>query len=737
MGFWQNLVDSYDKNADALSSKYPLSATSISNNADIIAVIVIDENGNFKGAEKIEKSKKDKTSKDVVQICIPATEKSNSRSSGIAPYPVFDHYEYLKSIGDKFEEYKKSYGEHHAVQKRRGITDYFQYTNRFYAHCKHVGEFEKKMKGNTGRLKKWNRYIAKIKVIEDYGKLYDAYFLQLEEFAKSEYATPQVKAIFKYIAKRTIENDLNLKQIAPKDKTNILFKVEIPDNPQTKVWEDKMFFIAWQQHYLSEKRKSAEKKKFAEDELAGEKKMSSSEKKLLKEDAEISDTISLDYITGEMQPVAASHPKKISNASANSKLVSDNDKTNFTFRGKFSESSEAVAIGYETSQKAHQFLRYLINDRGYYCGEQVILSFTVGSIENSLPPPLDDTKSTWDFLQESQTKTETDKEIILRAETGFDYADALRKSLDGFGYNKTLIQHAKTAVVALDAATTGRLSITFYREMDRKEYLENIAVWHDDCKWNQRFWSTENLRFIPYVGAPSIDKIIQAVYGKPRGAKDESYTKIKKTARERLLRCIFDKAFLPKDYITAAIRRTFNPLGVTTNGKFDRNGFEQLLSTTCALMRKDYLQRTKEVYKLSIEQDRTDRDYLYGRLLGAADKLEEYALYKKKNDRVVTAAIRHMQAFAQHPFRTWQTIHGCLNPYIQKVKGSFAFNEIQAVNQLFKPGEFEDDTKPLNGSYLIGYYHERSFIDNLVEEARAKKHSITNNIEKENDNVGQ
>lgn len=530
------------------------------------------------------------------------------------------------------------------------------------------------------------------------GKKYDAYIDQLNNFAKNPFATEQVKAIYQYVEKRTIAS--NLSGMDLKEKTNIVFQVEITGNPQTKVWEDEAFFSAWHQYYL----------------------------------AEMKSARSLDYITGTVQPTATSHPKKISNASANSKLVSDNDKKNFTFRGKFSESSEAVSIGYETTQKAHQFLRYLINDRGYFCGEQVILSFTIGSMEKLLPPPIED-KSIWDSLQESTPKTATDMQIALRADTGFDYAEALKLSLAGFGYGRALEQHAKTAVIALDAATTGRLSITFYRELDRAEYLENIVNWHNGCKWNQRFLDKDHEIYVPYIGAPSLDKIIEAVYGKPRGRNDESYTKIKKAARERLLRCIFDGALLPADYVTAAVRRASNPLGITKNGKFDRSGFEHILSTACALVRKHYQQDKKEDYKLSIELDRTDRDYLYGRLLGAADKLEEYALYKKDNSRVVTAAIRHMQAFVQRPFRTWQTIHGCLNPYIQAVKGGYAFNEVQAVNQLFRPGDYEKDT-PLNGSYLIGYYHERAHIDCLVKAARTKKLSTDQN-KKENDHDGQ
>ena len=668
MGFWQYLADSYDKNADALKKTYPLSTTSISNNSDIIAVIVIDGDGNFINFDKIEKKRKP-TRKDpgnsLVNITMPASEESLKRTStAILPYPVFEEYSYLKKLPGKSDKYIK----------------------KLYKHCDHVSEYKKKLnadkKTTKSRIKRWEDYEKKIKKIASYGKKYDAYVAQLKNFDDSEFTTEQVKAIYQYVLKGTIADDLTnwnknnpKNQINIKDKTNIIFQVQIPNIQQAKAWEDETLFSAWHQYYVAEKGKLAERKKRAEDELAGKKRLPSAEKKKLKEDTKLQEKIALDYVSGSEQLTATSHPKKISNASGNSKLISDNDTTNYTFRGKFSDSSEAVAIGYETSQKAHQFLRYLINDRGYYCGEQVILSFMIGSMEKPLPTPIED-KSIWALLQNSSVQTESDIRINLRADTGFDYAVALKKAIEGFGHGQALKQHAKTAVLALDAATTGRLSITFYRELDRNEYLERVADWHSSCKWHQKFWDNLGERYSPYIGAPSVDKIIEAVHGKPRGGKDESYTKIKKAARERLLRCIFDGAFLPKDYVVAAVRRATNPLAITKNGKFDRNGFEQIASTACALVRKDFQQRKEEDYKLSIELDRTDRDYLYGRLLGAADELEEYALYKKGNDRVATAAIRHMQTFSQHPFRTWQTIHGCLNPYIQMVKGGFAFNEI-------------------------------------------------------------
>ena len=123
---------------------------------------------------------------------------------------------------------------------------------------------------------------------------------------------------------------------------------------------------------------------------------------------------------------------------------------------------------------------------------------------------------------------------------------------------------------------------------------------------------------------------------------------------------------------------------------------------------------------MSIDLARTDRDYLFGRLLGAADKLEEYALRRKSNNRLVTAAIRYMQTFSMRPATTWSTIHNQLLPYIQQVKGAIAFREIESIIKLGKPDDFADNA-PLSGLYLVGYYHERAYIDQLIASIRKKQ----------------
>lgn len=125
-----------------------------------------------------------------------------------------------------------------------------------------------------------------------------------------------------------------------------------------------------------------------------------------------------------------------------------------------------------------------------------------------------------------------------------------------------------------------------------------------------------------------------------------------------------------------------------------------------------------------LDKSNTSRDYLYGRLLAIAEKLEEIALWKGEKQRPTNAA-RYMQQFSQRPFSTWMQIHDLLTPYILRLGGAANFkNQIGEVKILFKPGEFDSD-KPLTGEYLLGYYCQR-------HELRPADKDTSSGIEDEN-----
>ena len=113
------------------------------------------------------------------------------------------------------------------------------------------------------------------------------------------------------------------------------------------------------------------------------------------------------------------------------------------------------------------------------------------------------------------------------------------------------------------------------------------------------------------------------------------------------------------------------------------------------------------------EQDRgtaEDRNYLYGRLLAVADRIE-YRTYDMDRDAGrVTNAKRYMSTFAQRPYDTWKIIEENLQPYLNKLKAverRYYENLIDEICQQFTSESFCDNTK-LDGLYLLGF-HSQSY----------------------------
>ena len=64
------------------------------------------------------------------------------------------------------------------------------------------------------------------------------------------------------------------------------------------------------------------------------------------------DPADLCMVTGKIARRASQHPKGVIPTSGNAKLISSNDETGFTFRGRFTSGEQAATVSYEASQKA-------------------------------------------------------------------------------------------------------------------------------------------------------------------------------------------------------------------------------------------------------------------------------------------------------------------------------------------------------------------------------------------------
>lgn len=494
-----------------------------------------------------------------------------------------------------------------------------------------------------------------------------------------------LNAVYEYMKRQLLKFDLSSCGIKSSDKLSIRFCVNIDGHKEDRLWMMPEIWEAWTNY-------------------------------LLHEDIEKQKNLDVCYISGNKKSaIALNHPKSINRVAGNAKLISGNDEKNFTFRGRFIEPLQAVTVSFEASQKAHQALRWLISKQSCYrCDTQAIIAWAI-----------DFNTETIDFFDDSygiyESKKNTDSDKLIKAEgiTYIDYSDNLHKVLYGYGNKEKLKQHTRQiAILATDAASdkSGRLSVTYYKELSENRYMESIEHWHNTCKWYQPFIKEKgNLQLLDYfIGATSLFRITKAVIGKKRNKEDKSYDKQQKILREQLIHCIFDGDKLPIYMMKSAVNRASNPLSFEKPKK--RNyaerwiDWEEVLCAACALTKKYYFDYEKEDFNVFLEIKRKERNYLFGRLLALADYIESTARYKQgktKDDARATNAIRYMTVFSQRPFRTWNMLFTqMLNPYIQQLNGAgWHLNIISEIMELLGD-QFEDDT-PLDGRYLLGFFAQR------------------------------
>jgi len=460
------------------------------------------------------------------------------------------------------------------------------------------------------------------------------------------------------------------------DKAVVRWRVEIEGEAASGTWEDRSLVENWKVYYPIS---------------------------IVKQD--------LCMVCGESMPLASFHPAKLRHSGDKAKLISSNDPSGFVFRGKFTddEGTQAIGVGYEVSQKAHSALRWLIARQGYRNGSQVFVSWAVSG--KLIPQPLSDS---YDWLDEpAEVENESPQERMPAFDNARDLGQSFARRLKKYmkGYREKVAPTEDIVIIGLDSATPGRMSIIYYRELLGSEFLGRIERWHLSMAWPQRLTFAESAgglkkakKHVAWrVCAPSPRAIAETAYGR---RLDE---KLRKATVERLLLCIVDERPLPRDLVESAVKRAASRHGM------ELWQWEQTLGVTCALVRgysaRNPNPKQRRDYTMGLDENYTSRDYLYGRLLAIAERIESIALHVA-NEKRPTPAARLMQRFAAHPCTTWRTIELALQPYMQRLqssRGGFLQNMRKLLDQvygMFQKEEFQSE-RPLSGEFLLGYHCQR------------------------------
>jgi len=280
--------------------------------------------------------------------------------------------------------------------------------------------------------------------------------------------------------------------------------------------------------------------------------------------------------------------------------------------------------------------------------------------------------------------------------TGQDDAIMFRKML--LGNYKEFTPKDDVVVMSLNSATPGRLSILLYRTLSGSDYLERVAKWNSDYLWLHKYRYDivdGKRRYYSFVGAPAPKNIAEAALGVKADANLINHM------MHRLLPCITDGIPVPSDVVELAVRRASSPLSKEEEWEWNKT-----LSIACSLFKGT---TKKEMYKMVLDEKINSRDYLYGRLLAVADKIESHAL-KNAGEQRQTTALRYMQRFRDHPYSTWVNIELSLNPYIARLEGLgvYYMGIISDITDMFNNTDFTND-KQLSGEFLLGFYSQREW----------------------------
>ena len=540
---------------------------------------------------------------------------------------------------------------------------------------------------------------------------FSSYRDQLSAWCNSSYAHPKAQAVLKYIEQERVIADLVAQQIVhlndsgqllsrwdSDEETPALFKVL----PKTKGDTDQgSALVCWSV------------------ELSGDRQPHTWKDTTLQQSwvdyqASTGSDTGFCFISGENTPLATTHPAKLRHSGDSAKLISANDSSGFTYRGRFTTPQQATSIGFGITQKAHNALRWLIKRQGFRNGDQVWISWAVSG--KPIPEPA---VSSWDWdinlddidEQTVETKSVENEPLLQHSRNlGLQYAKQLNRYLAG--YRAKLNPTDEIVVMGLDSATPGRMSLIYYRELLSDEFIDRVGEWHRQFAWYQRHseeifaeGKKQKSHTIWPIASPAPRKIAETIYG---SRLDDA---LKKSVIERLMPCIIDQRPLPEDLMRLAIKRVSNRVGYPSDEHWR---WEQDLGVVCALYRgyrARHTNKRKKEYSMALEEDNCSRDYLYGRLLAIAERIEEIAL-KVGDENRTTMAARLMQRFADRPYTTWRTLELSLQPYMQRLqvaRTGFLVKrkrELDTILAQFIPADFISD-KALSGEFLLGYHCQR------------------------------
>ena len=481
-------------------------------------------------------------------------------------------------------------------------------------------------------------------------KAHELYLGLLGDWKESSHSHPFLGAILTYLQGGEIIDDLAGAGIVSEDKYDekalVAWRVRGIDGEQECCWKNKNLFKAYGDYYRESRPQKAE----------------------------------LCMLDGVPKPVASQHTKGIIPINGNAKLISANDSSGFTYRGRFSEDWQASTLSYDASQKAHNAIAWLASNQGVreFSGNRIFLCWNPKGV--AVPRPMRPVRG-----KDAEPKRKPS-----------DYRKNLQSTLMSFREDSGLRDSDIAVLASFDAATTGRLAVTYYNEISLGVFLDRMHDWDAHCCWYSGKFG---------IQSPNLFQLVDCAFGTQRGSFLETDDKVQRQHLQRLLDCKVNGGVFPYDIVKALAQRASTPQA------YEEYPWRSIVHSACSAIQKYRNDTNKGGNEMEWELNKKDRSFQYGRLLAAMERAEDDYYYKTKEDRQ-TSAIKAMSEFRQRPLSVFERINRHLHQaYLNRIDAWQSNRYERLVGEIFELlKEFPESeiNKPLDDLYLMGYELQRN-----------------------------
>ena len=405
------------------------------------------------------------------------------------------------------------------------------------------------------------------------------------------------------------------------------------------------------------------------------------------------DNMGVCNISGRIETITNKHRGLMGNA----KIISVSNKGE-AYKGRFKEREDVFSVGYETSEKIHLMIKYLLennNSSTWLGSSQYLINWFSDDLANK--SQLDIVKPEFDSLFEDEDDDIEERHQLIRPNAeNQEIGSSFIKGRKLFGNDATYY------IAILNKTSNGRIALKYFRQLQVSQLLKNLENWQVIYSWEARTKSG-----IYKQKTPNFNEIINVAYGVDRGRYLElDNDSFRSDQYQQLVTALIDGKDIPNTIVKK----------LEANIKHRQNYpkcWHTLQQVSLAVLHKQYGRE----FNPMVDHENTNRSYLFGRLLAIFELMESqrYRIEGSNQERI-TNAERYWNAYTSQPAKLMMNLANKIKPYEETVKlnSRGIYNKLEKERQeilsLLSPLMTNKDINdPLDYQFIFGYYSEKQY----------------------------